>query len=77
MRLDKNKDGHLQKTEIEKGYKDIQALCDLDMDLQEIMRVVDTNGDGVIDYTEFITAAIDKSEVINKENMMAAFKLID
>ena len=37
------------------------------------MNSLDKNGDGVIDFTEFITAAIDKAVVLNKDNLKAAF----
>ena len=38
---------------------------------------MDKDGNGVIDYTEFITAAIDKATILNKENLRAAFELLD
>jgi calcium-dependent protein kinase len=41
------------------------------------MMVLDKNGDGVIDFTEFITAAIDKVTILNKDNLQSAFKMID
>lgn len=37
------------------------------------MNILDKDGDGVIDFTEFITAAIDKAVIINKENLKSAF----
>ena len=44
---------------------------------QDLMDSVDRNGDGVIDFTEFITAAIDKAFILSKDNLAAAFKMID
>lgn len=38
---------------------------------------MDKDGNGSIDYTEFITAAIDKAAVLNKKNLTAAFQVID
>ena len=44
---------------------------------EDVMREIDVNKDGVIDYTEFITAAIDRVAMLNKQNLMHAFQLID
>ncbi len=42
-----------------------------------MMISLDTNGDGVISFDEFITAAVNKVALLNKENISAAFHLID
>lgn len=44
---------------------------------EDLMSSIDRNGDGVIDFTEFITAAIDKAVLLSKDNLEAAFSLID
>ena len=41
------------------------------------MRSMDKDGNGVIDYTEFITAAIDKAAMLSKKNLISAFQLLD
>lgn len=41
------------------------------------MLSLDKDGNGVIDYTEFITGAIDKVTLLNKKNLETAFKLLD
>lgn len=46
-------------------------------DYIELMKSLDKDGNGIIDYTEFITGAIDKATVLNVENLTAAFKLLD
>ena len=43
----------------------------------ELMASMDKDGNGFIDYTEFITAAINKASILNKENLTAAFQLLD
>lgn len=40
---------------------------------QELMRTLDQDGNGVIDYTEFITGAINKAALLNKKNLHDAF----
>lgn len=46
-------------------------------DYASLMKALDKDGNGVIDYQEFITAAIDKATLLNKENLRAAFNLLD
>lgn len=46
-------------------------------EFKELIKNLDKNGDGVIVYSEFITAAHDKANIINKGNLRDAFKLID
>lgn len=41
------------------------------------MATMDKDGNGVIDYTEFITAAINKVAVLNQKNLISAFQIID
>jgi calcium-dependent protein kinase len=41
------------------------------------MKSLDKDGNGFIDYTEFITAAIDKAAFLNRDNLRAAFQVID
>lgn len=43
----------------------------------EIMKSLDRDGNGFIDYNEYITAAIDKAAMLNKDNLKAAFELLD
>ena len=44
---------------------------------EEIMNSLDRNCNGVIDYTEFLTAAADKEELLCDENLRFAFKMFD
>jgi len=41
------------------------------------MQSLDLDGNGVVDFTEFITAAINKATLLKKDNLKAAFALID
>lgn len=41
------------------------------------MKIVDLDGDGKIDYLEFIQAAIDHRSLLNKENIQTMFDLFD
>lgn len=42
-----------------------------------MLKNIDTDGDGNINYTEFITAAMDREILINQDNLKAVFNLFD
>ena len=44
---------------------------------QEILNSLDRNCNGVIDYTEFLTAAADKERLLCKQNLETAFQMFD
>jgi calcium-dependent protein kinase len=76
--LDTSKDGTLSKDEMKDGMeKVLGGLRANKKEFEELIKNLDKNGDGVIDYAEFITAAIDKTLIINRDNLSDAFKLID
>ncbi|KAF4677960.1 hypothetical protein FOL47_008064 [Perkinsus chesapeaki] len=73
--LDTNNDGMLSVQEIKEGME--QSGVALPEDLEEIMKEVDSDGSGAIDYTEFIAATMDKKLYIKKDVCWAAFRVFD
>merc|ERR1712159_384179 len=57
--LDADGDGQLTVAEMKDGLMN-GGLKDLPVDLNQIMEEADTNGDGVVDYTEFLAATLNK-----------------
>ena len=39
--------------------------------------MVDTDGNGSIDYSEFVTACINKESILSKKRLKAAFRIFD
>lgn len=78
-RLDTTKDGKLQKEELRAGLDELAAYFDYDshFDFDELFKMMDSDGSGEVDFTEFITAAIDKRALLTKENIDAAFRTFD
>jgi len=65
--LDKNQDGLISHQEIYNGlYTAFGAWIEWSNEYQEIMSKLDTNGDGKIDYSEFITAAVNRAQILSK-----------
>jgi calcium-dependent protein kinase len=45
--------------------------------IEELFKSIDTDNSGNIEYTEFISASIEKSVYLNEEKLKDAFKLFD
>ncbi|CAG9324084.1 CDPK1_39 [Blepharisma stoltei] len=71
--LDDNGDGKLSPEEIRAGCLSLN----LGADVEEILAHCDADGNGYIDYTEFVTATLDWKKVLSQEKLEAAFKAYD
>lgn len=73
--LDTNHDGLLSIEELESGYAALGLLSDLN--LSEIMAACDSDGNGFIDYSEFLTAGLNWKQSLNNTRLQAAFDAFD
>merc|ERR1712232_1153328 len=76
MSLDGNGDGKLTVNEMKEGIQKA-GLKEIPTDLQQIMEDVDSDGSGVIDYTEFLAATLDKRLYLQEDVCWSAFRLFD
>merc|ERR1719171_72749 len=76
MQLDDNGDGLLSVKEMRDGLAKA-GLKDIPPDLQQIMEEVDSDGSGVIDYTEFLAATLDKKSYMQEDVCWSAFRVFD
>merc|ERR1712113_424000 len=76
LSLDDNGDGLLSLTELKEGLSRA-GITDLPGDLKEIMEGIDADGSGVIDYTEFLAATIEKRQYIQEDVCWTAFRVFD
>lgn len=75
--LDKDNNGTLSRQEIEEGMAMFVSVTGLKGEVDRIMQQVDIDGSGEIDYTEFITATMNKSMLLSQEKLELAFKMYD
>jgi len=76
MSLDRNGDGNLTSAEMKEGLTKA-GILQIPPDLQQIMEDVDADGSGVIDYTEFLAATMDKKTYIQEDVCWSAFRVFD
>lgn len=75
MAMDKNNDGSLSVAEIAHGLE--SAGVALPRNLHDLLENVDTDGSGVVDYTEFLAATMDKKVYHQEDVVWNAFKKFD
>jgi len=73
--IDTNNDGKLSLEELKKA---VSLSGEFKMEyIDEIFKSIDTDNSGNIEYTEFISASIEKNIYLNEEKLKDAFKLFD
>lgn len=78
LRFDESGDGYLQVEEIASGLKEVLGHVKGSMKIfEDILNSLDKNCNGVIDYTEFLTAASDKEVLLSDKNLRFAFNMFD
>jgi len=75
--LDKNSDGRISKTELQKGFKEIIGEVLGELEITKIMSNIDTDRNGYIEYEEFLRATLDKEKLLTEDNLKMAFELFD
>jgi calcium-dependent protein kinase len=77
MKLDTNGDGRLSREELMEGYSQEMTQAEASIAVDQIMRSVDVDRNGYIEYTEFIAATMDFRSNEAKKTLKYAFKAFD
>lgn len=75
--LDKDNNGTLSKEEFLSGINGIEEFNLTEKEIQNIFKKIDTNKNKKLEYTEFISAIIDKDIYLNKGKLREVFDAID
>jgi calcium-dependent protein kinase len=74
--LDKNSDGKLTRAELIEGYSKLYGDM-AEEEVDKILKVADLDGNGEIEYSEWVVATMDKTNLLTDEKMKTAFNLFD
>lgn len=74
--MDVNGDGLLTAMELQDGMAKA-GMTEIPPDLAQIIKEVDSNGSGTIDYTEFLAATLDRQKYQAEDVCWAAFRVFD
>jgi len=75
--LDRNGDGRLSKEELMQAYRQHNTEEQTQEIVENVMRKVDVDKNGYIDYSEFLAASISHQTLTSKANLDQAFHLFD
>ena len=75
---DTNKDGVLSADEIQEHMTEICQYFNMqEPSVMKILKSADSDGNGEIDYTEFLSAASDKKKLLSEKNLKRVFDQLD
>ena len=76
-KFDVNGDGQLSHQELKDGIKSVPEINLSFDDIEKAMSVIDSNNNGVIDYTEFIAACMYSQDYTQEKQIKQAFQYFD
>ena len=75
--FDKNKDGQISYSELKQGLVELKSNRITENDILFLFKAIDVDHNGKIDYTEFITATLQKINYLRNERLLEAFLNFD
>jgi calcium-dependent protein kinase len=77
MQFDENGDGRLTKDELIKGLNKIMTPQEAVNEVNRIMSLIDVDGNGFIEYEEFLRACMNKNKILTTDNLQIVFNMFD
>ena len=77
IQFDTNGDGRLDREELINGLKMVDTKNNLEQEVDRVMNIIDVDGNGFIEYEEFLRAGLDKKVILTQDNLKTAFQMFD
>ena len=77
IKLDENQDGKLQYDEVLKGYTEFFGQDIAEEETKRIFALVDVDNSGEIDFSEFVTATVNRNALLQDDKLRQAFRFYD
>lgn len=87
QRMDKNGDGQLDRNELIEGYRELLKakgedtsavnLSHVEFEVDQVLSAVDFDKNGYIEYSEFLTVAMDRKVLLSSDRLTRAFQMFD
>ena len=77
IQFDTNGDGRLDKQELINGLKQVDTHKNLEQEVDRVMNIIDVDGNGFIEYEEFLRASLDINKILTDDNVKIVFQLFD
>ena len=75
--FDKDGSGALSPDEVKIALREVQGVDYNEHEIAEIIKKIDIDGDGEINYSEFLMASLNQNSLLSSERLEAAFRMFD
>ena len=75
--MDVDGDGVIEKDELIKAFNSHSNSVLTEQEVEKVLELVDTNGSGQIDFTEFLVAASNEEKMLEEQRLENAFNYLD
>jgi len=75
--FDKDGSGALSPDELKIALREVQGVDYNEQEIADLIKKIDIDGDGEINYSEFLMASLNQNALLSSERLEQAFRLFD
>eukprot|EP00828_Plagiopyla_frontata_P006926 TRINITY_DN13150_c0_g1_i1.p3 TRINITY_DN13150_c0_g1~~TRINITY_DN13150_c0_g1_i1.p3 ORF type:complete len:236 (-),score=54.10 TRINITY_DN13150_c0_g1_i1:265-972(-) len=74
---DQDRDGKVSREELVEGFCECMSRSRATKEVDRLMGLIDTDGNGTLEYSEFLAAAVDRKVLLSDKKLRVAFNILD